>query len=372
MRTVLALLRPDSGTRPRRDPTGDTHPRGYLFEEMFAATWDQGLLAGTAASRLPVWLRMAREVYRRQDEYDVIVTWSERLTIALLGLQRLYGGGKPHVALFTQFAKPNLHYPLHLLGRHLHTAFIFSSVQRRFAVTRGLFPADRVFNVHYMVDSQFYRPRPGAEDVIAAVGAEMRDYPTLFAALEGTDLPCRIAADIVRIPHRIRLVKDRRVRVADLQRVPNPNVSIGHLGSLAALRDLYAQSRFVVVPLLPTQSDNGLTVILEAMAMGKAVIASRTVGQVDAIEDGVTGILVPPGDPAALRAAMLDLWQHPDRARAIGARARAQVERHHTVERFCANFVTAFEASMAGTPAPEDWWEAEPLPAEELNGRLAN
>ncbi|MCC7124017.1 MAG: glycosyltransferase [Acidobacteria bacterium] len=372
MRTVLAMLRPDSGTRPPRDPTGDTHPRGYLFEEMFAATWDQSLLAGAPASRLPTWLRLAREVYRRQDEYDVVVTWSERLTLALLGLQRLYGTGKPHVALFTQFAKPNLHYPLHLVGRQLHTAFIFSSVQRRFAVTRGLFPAERVFNLHYMVDSQFYQPRTGAEDVIAAVGAEMRDYPTLFAALDGTDLPCHVAAAVVRIPHRIRLIKDRRVPVADLQRTPNPKVSIGLMNGLPGLRDLYARSRFVVVPLLPTQSDNGLTVILEAMAMGKAVIASRTAGQVDAIEDGVTGILVPPGDPMALRAAMLDLWRNPERARAIGARARAQVERHHTVERFCANFVTAFEASMAGTPAPEGWWEAEPLPVEQLNGRLTD
>src|SRR4029077_18856004 len=67
------------------------------------------------------------------------------------------------------------------------------------------------------------------------------------------------------------------------------------------LRDLYARSRFVVVPLCPSDTDNGVTVILEAMAMGRPVICSRTEGQVDVIREGQTGLYVPIGDVAGLR-----------------------------------------------------------------------
>lgn len=372
LRTVLAMMRPDSLPQPSSPETRDTEPRGYLFERMFAETWDQRLVTSTHGSRWPSWVRLAREIYRRQDEFDVIVTWSERLTLAYLALQHLYGPGKPHVALFTQFSKPNLHYPLRVLGRYLHMAVIFSSRQRRFAIEHGLIAPERLFNLHFMVDDRFYSPRPGANDVISSVGAEMRDYATLFEALDGTDLRCEVAAGTVRIPHRVRLVKDRRVPVTDLLRRPNPNVSIGYRGSLLALRDLYAQSRFVVVPLLPTKSDNGLTVMLEAMAMGKAIVCSRTEGQVDAIDEGRTGLFTPVGDAVSLRRTMVDLWHDPARAAAMGAAARAQVERHHSLEQFCANFVSAFESSMAGGAAPDGWWEAPSLiPENDLPGRLS-
>jgi glycosyltransferase involved in cell wall biosynthesis len=126
---------------------------------------------------------------------------------------------------------------------------------------------------------------------------------------------------------------------------------------LTELRDLYARSRFVVVPLLPSDTDNGVTVILEAMAMGKPVICSRTRGQVDVIREGVTGLYVPIGDAAALRAAILALWNDPLRARQMGRDARAYVEQHHTLEKFTATTRSAAEASLDGRPAPDTWWE---------------
>jgi len=131
-----------------------------------------------------------------------------------------------------------------------------------------------------------------------------------------------------------------------------------HLGSgkktMLELRDLYARSRFVVVPLRRSDTDNGVNVILEAMAMGKPVICSRTQGQVDVIEEGVTGLFVPVGDPAALRVAMLELWNNPERAAQMGRAARAYVEKHHTLERFCRDVKGAVDASLDGRAAAPD------------------
>ena len=322
---------------------------------MFDVSWDQRLLEGQAWSPLPIWFRLALEAHRRRGEYDVVVTWSERLTFSLLAIQRLLGAGKPHIAFISQFSKPNIAGPMRLFGRHLRAVLTFTSVQKDYAIRQGHVDADRLFLVRFFVDDRFFQPRPGTGELVCAVGAEMRDYTTLFAALEGTAIRCHVAADEVRVPGRVRLIKDRRVRVADLVSRPNPNVTIGRK-TLTELRDLYAQSRFVVVPLLPSQSDNGVTVILEAMAMGKAVICTRTAGQVDVIEDGVTGILVPAGDPIALRAAMHELWNAPERAAAMGARGRARVERYHTLESFCANVRLAIAAAMSGAAAPRHGW----------------
>jgi glycosyltransferase involved in cell wall biosynthesis len=100
-----------------------------------------------------------------------------------------------------------------------------------------------------------------------------------------------------------------------------------------------------------------VTVILEAMAMGKAVICSRTRGQVDVIQEGVTGLYVPIGDAAALRAAILSLWNDPQRALQMGQNARAHVEKYHTLEKFTSTARSAADASLDGRPAPDTWWE---------------
>jgi len=68
----------------------------------------------------------------------------------------------------------------------------------------------------------------------------------------------------------------------------------------------------------------GLTLI-EAMAVGAAVVASRAGAAELVVEDGVTGVLTPPGDVDALVAALEPLMRHPGLAAEMGARGRARV-----------------------------------------------
>ncbi len=278
-RIALAVLRGPSARSERlRDPTGERAVRGYVFDEKFSPVWDETLLdSARTTSRGPEWWRLALEIHARRDDYDAIVTWGERLSLALTIVQRFARSRKPHIAMMCQFAKPNIQIPLRLFGGSLHAVITWNSVQRRYLIERLGFPSERVYLMRHCVDQLFYSPRAAEEDTICSVGAEMRDYPTLIEAIRGTDLRCHIAADHVRIPHRIRLVADRRVPVDTLSVPADAKITIGRK-TLLELRDLYARSRFVVVPLLPSESDNGVTVILEAMAMGKPVICSRTRG----------------------------------------------------------------------------------------------
>lgn len=73
--------------------------------------------------------------------------------------------------------------------------------------------------------------------------------------------------------------------------------------------------------------------ILEAMAAAKPVIATHVNGVPEVVIDGVTGILVPPGDPETLADAILRLLHDPDLARRMGAAGRARVEEHFNLDR---------------------------------------
>jgi len=357
-RVALGMLR--GGMPDPRSSDGEASPRSYLFDEAFHPVLDDCALQGSrsSSSRFPQW-RLASEILRRQSEYDAVVTWGERLSLSLLFQQQFSASAKPHIAMMYQFEKANISVPLSLLKRNLHAVVTWSSVQRRALIEKIGFPAERVYLIRHYVDQVFYRPRPVPDDTICAVGAEMRDYATLKEALQGTGIPCHIAADHVRIPGKLRALGDRRVPIGEVGGPTCKGVTEGRL-SLPELRDLYARSRAVVIPLFPSDTDNGVTCILQAMAMGKPVICSATRGQVDVIQHGVNGLLVPVGDARALREAIVALWNDPDKARRMGENARAHVEKYHTLEMFTAAVRSAAEALLDGIPAPEECWVGLP------------
>lgn len=82
------------------------------------------------------------------------------------------------------------------------------------------------------------------------------------------------------------------------------------------------------VLLLPSESEGLPYSILEAMACGLPVIASSVGGIPEAVLDDKTGILIPPGDSAALASAIGRLIDDPDRRREFGVEARARAASH--------------------------------------------
>jgi len=138
------------------------------------------------------------------------------------------------------------------------------------------------------------------------------------------------------------------------------------------LRDLYARARVVVVPLHDVDFDAGVTTITEAMAMGRAVVVTRTRGQVDVVRDGETGLYVPPGDPAALRAAVRYLLDHPAEAARMGRHGRALAESRHTLDGWVtavADVVTARSGGALDVP-PTAWDVADTAPTSASTAAL--
>ncbi|HET9870925.1 MAG TPA: glycosyltransferase [bacterium] len=98
------------------------------------------------------------------------------------------------------------------------------------------------------------------------------------------------------------------------------------LGRVApeGLGDLYRGALAVVVPSL--WYENASMTVLEAMAHGRPVVATRMGGLPEQVEDGVTGILVEPGDRAGLRRALTRLAEEPGLAARLGRAGRARLE----------------------------------------------
>jgi glycosyltransferase involved in cell wall biosynthesis len=83
------------------------------------------------------------------------------------------------------------------------------------------------------------------------------------------------------------------------------------------------------------------------MAHGRAVVASAVGGLRDLVQDGETGLLVPPGDPKALRAAIDRLLGDEDLRRRLGLAAREHVTALCSWERVTDETLAAYEAALA-------------------------
>lgn len=104
-----------------------------------------------------------------------------------------------------------------------------------------------------------------------------------------------------------------------------------------------------VVVSLPRFEPSG-RVALEAMACGVPVVGSRVAGHVDAVQDGVTGILVPPQRPDVAAAAVGRLLENPEALRAMGRRGADRAARHHSWQRV-AQLTEAAYVTLLARPA---------------------
>lgn len=98
-------------------------------------------------------------------------------------------------------------------------------------------------------------------------------------------------------------------------------------------RDVMPYQAALDVFCLPSLKEGLSLSALEAMALGKPVIASRVGGTPEVVVDGETGLLVEPANPQALAQALTVLLRNPQRARRMGEAGRARVERLFDLER---------------------------------------
>lgn len=340
--TVSGVIADDTAVQIERG----MRPRADYFE--LARAFDADLIDYAEARRCGGWFRLLLErvagagvalawtCYRRRGQYEVIFTDGEQVGIPLAWLMKFIGFAshrRPHhlmIVHILSIKKKMLFFDLFGIQSHIDRFFVYAARQKQFIEGRWKIAPERVSFTPFMVDTRFFsldqvQSPPMSEPMICSVGLEARDYPTLIAAVRGVDVRVTIAA---ASPWSKRADTTRGAALPE-------NVELRRFSQFD-LRQLYADSRFVVMPLYDVDFQAGVTAILEAMAMGRAVICSRTAGQTDVVVDGETGLYVPPGDPQALRAAIEYLLSNPLEADRMGQAGRRRVAQlmsldHYTV-----------------------------------------
>jgi glycosyltransferase involved in cell wall biosynthesis len=169
-----------------------------------------------------------------------------------------------------------------------------------------------------------------------------KDHATLLTAF------ARVAADMPRA--YLVCVGDgpERAAVTGLARGLQLDGRVQFPGTLTPPFNLHHLFDVSVLCSVTEASPNS---VLEAMAAARPVIATRVGGVPDTVHDGETGVLVPPGDPDALAAALRGVQDAPERAQALGRAAQAYVHAEHHESRIIERLSASYESLASGAGA---------------------
>jgi glycosyltransferase involved in cell wall biosynthesis len=201
--------------------------------------------------------------------------------------------------------------------------------------------APPVVFVPFGVDLAAFRPDPDRRvvDDVVSVGADpRRDFELLL------DVARR------RPGLRFRIVAGNERR-RTLGAAP-PNVTVESDLTLEQVRERLAGARVVALPIRENSYSGGTTVLLQAMALAKPVVVSRTeaIASGYGLEDGVNCRLVEPGDADALDRALAETTTGADASVSLGIRARQTVERDFSWERYTGALWEILSAAAASRP----------------------
>lgn len=184
---------------------------------------------------------------------------------------------------------------------------------RRFGVN-----ARRVTFLRWPVREELTEIETGEDGYVYAAGWAHRDWETLLEALARVDMPAILAPGR---PLEVPSDMDGRVQVIEM---PSPEGG----------RRLASRASVIAVVMKDTELPSGPLVLLDAMAMGKAVVASSVNGTRDYVMDKETALVVPPSDPLALAGALTQLGSDPGLRRRLGQQAKCTVKADYSLTEF--------------------------------------
>lgn len=227
-----------------------------------------------------------------------------------------------------------------------------SDAIRAIAVARG-FPAERTDVAYLGINLSRFMPSPtppsrlivhvgrlvekkGTHDLLSAFAIVAKRWPDARLTIAGDGPLLASLRD-----HAARLGIDAAVTFAGAR-------------THAEVLELMRAAQVIAVPSVTAASGDreGLpTVILEAAALARAVVATRHSGIPESVVDGETGLLVDERDPAALALALIETLADPARARAMGEAARRLVEERFDARRLTAALEARYDDIITGHAA---------------------
>jgi glycosyltransferase involved in cell wall biosynthesis len=272
----------------------------------------------------------------RHEGVSHILTFESDLTCYLIGLLQYWPGLREPRHVIVQFIASELSPGPGSRAKHfvrrvlLNTVFlVICSSRDEVAYYREIFrwPASRTAFVPFHTDARLLDVQPIEDEppFVLSAGRSYRDFAVLARAVAGTGIRTEVVCGrggprLAKVPAEMQIIEE----------MPLPD-----------LMERMRRASIVVLSLEPKRISTGQTVLLQAMAHGKAVVATASAGTTDYIESGLDGVLVPPGDADALRDAICTLWQDPTARVRMGERARRRIAEQHLPEHYALNVRSA-------------------------------
>jgi glycosyltransferase involved in cell wall biosynthesis len=338
-----------AGVRPRADYRALCDTFGAELLDVARARRESGRIGRVLECMGGAGLLLAWACFRRRRQFDVVFTDGEQVGMPFAALCRVLGTrGSRHVMVvhILSVPKKELVFRIFRLRTLIDRFVVYCTAQQQYLLDHLAVEPRRVVLTPFMVDAGFFDPAAvpaHRRRMICAAGLERRDYPTLMEAVADLDVEVVIAA---------ASPWSKWTDSSSLVTAP-PNVEIRRLG-FVDLRQLYAEAQVVVMPLDDVDFQAGITTILEAMAMERAVVCTRTRGQTDTLIDGSTGVYVPLGDVRGLRDRIRELLDRPAEADRMGRDARRWVIEHASLDVYAQRLGRELEALLVEQQAVRD------------------
>lgn len=306
------------------------------------------VFVGRPATALFAWRAAWRSLAVERPAPRVIVVWTH-IEVLIVGLVRWLLRRDTRIVL-VGFILTERSGTLHNVLRRLYFRRVFRTAQlvivhsrveaesyaKRFADLPARF-AFIPWGSHIDDIERLRRDAPAVLADVICAGKSGRDYRTLYQALAGTGV-------------RVKVVCDLAEALAGCEPADNIEVLDRCYGD-AYLREVL-HARCVAIPLGVGDISAGQMVLLQSMELGKAAVITRTETTVDYARDGHDALLVEPGNPADLRAAVQRLLADDTLRERIGEEAKRTFVQRFTVPALVQSLVAEIQRMdpQAGRP----------------------
>jgi glycosyltransferase involved in cell wall biosynthesis len=315
---------------------------GGVAQEIEACGWPVTVLEEPAGFRPRLMLRLAR-LFRRW-RIDLVHTHNTKPLIYAAPAARLAGVSRViHTRHGQRFlAGGNETLAFRLAGRLADRVICVSHDSANLSAREGI-AFRRIATIWNGIDTSLFAytgPHVGGPAVMVGRLSPEKDVATLLRAAALVAPQC---------PSFALEIAGNGPCLADLNRLAS-DLGLGdRVRFLGEVRDIPALLARASLFVLPSMTEGISLTLLEAMARGLPVVATRVGGNPEVVVDGETGLLVPPQDPAGLAAAVIQLSRDPEEGRLLGLAGRGRVEQHFDVRRMIAEYEAHY---LADRPEP--------------------
>jgi len=258
--------------------------------------------------------------------YDIVISWSGVVGLFIGFFKLIFFRNRPKLFVTTFIFRPRESRIVNILRfwfyktcvKKMDGIICHSSDEANYYKTLFHLNDDKIKFVPYGIElPKVNFQNNGEEPYIASAGKSNRDYELLKKVIDGIEPKIRIYCS------RDYEVLSKDEKKSNLEvRIDTPLKEF--------LEGLY-NSIFVVIPLKLPEFSSGQLVLLQAMALGKTVIASDCWGTRDYIKDMENGMLVAPGDTSEMRKKILYLTRNPEEIERMGRNAKKSVEEYFNI-----------------------------------------